>query len=348
MNKFILISVILAFLAVLGSAFDIHRNTLEKVADIEQYLGADRAQFADFENGLVEERSLEFPDDFSGDDDLLSEESGDDFDLPTFASESPERWLFIAESKFRLRKISNSLTKHDHVLAALPPEILGSVHLSDVSLTAGEPYEDLKKTLLSRFLPKPLERLSALLDYRNSDTKVLVHTLSNLLASADMIDLKELLIKEIAIRSLPASLQGSARTFGREPLEEFTERVNVLSTSSPSVAMLDSLDPEVSALHGRQHPNRQWKRKTKLCYYHEKFGAKAHRCCDTKWRGRGWGHDDGFTVEGVLGGIEDGGGLARLGDTSFPLFEMDAGQEGLEDGAIEGIHQLLIDEGDEA
>eukprot|EP00095_Tigriopus_kingsejongensis_P002086 maker-scaffold1981_size23315-snap-gene-0.5 protein:Tk02086 transcript:maker-scaffold1981_size23315-snap-gene-0.5-mRNA-1 annotation:"bcs-1 protein" len=71
--------------------------------------------------------------------------------LPSFTSEAPERWFYLAESKFRLRKIVDPLTKHDYVLAALPPDLLASFFLSDSALESEDPFKAIKSALLARF-----------------------------------------------------------------------------------------------------------------------------------------------------------------------------------------------------
>ena len=50
-----------------------------------------------------------------------------DIKLPTFWTTRPRAWFTFVESRFRLRGIDDEQMKFDHVLAALPPEMVAQV-----------------------------------------------------------------------------------------------------------------------------------------------------------------------------------------------------------------------------
>eukprot|EP00095_Tigriopus_kingsejongensis_P003904 snap_masked-scaffold1846_size26495-processed-gene-0.2 protein:Tk03904 transcript:snap_masked-scaffold1846_size26495-processed-gene-0.2-mRNA-1 annotation:"hexosaminidase domain-containing protein" len=58
--------------------------------------------------------------------------------LPVFSSEASDRRFFLAKAKCRLGK--NTITKHDYVLASLPPELLASIPPDEACINADDPY----------------------------------------------------------------------------------------------------------------------------------------------------------------------------------------------------------------
>ena len=84
--------------------------------------------------------------------------------LPKFSTSAAIAWFQRAEVQFRLKKITSSSTKADHVLASIPEEIFP--RLSSWLQQRGDAveYEDLKQELLKKFTSTPEERANQLLD----------------------------------------------------------------------------------------------------------------------------------------------------------------------------------------
>jgi len=80
--------------------------------------------------------------------------------LPLFWVDNPRMWFQTAEAQFRIKGISRSMTKFDHVLARIPSEL--TISLADVMAAAlstvnpcRDPYTELKDRLLEATLPGP-------------------------------------------------------------------------------------------------------------------------------------------------------------------------------------------------
>ena len=89
--------------------------------------------------------------------------------LPLFWVDNPRMWFQTAEAQFRVKNISWSSTKFDHVLARLPSELTISlvdvVARSTAATPSEDPYTELKERLLEATLPGPYKMLDSLLDH---------------------------------------------------------------------------------------------------------------------------------------------------------------------------------------
>ncbi len=82
--------------------------------------------------------------------------------LPSFWPSRPAAWFRLAESRFRLRQVDDQLVMFDHLLSALPEDVIASV--LDVLEEAGEdePYDILKERLLETHVLSDFEKLELL------------------------------------------------------------------------------------------------------------------------------------------------------------------------------------------
>ena len=84
--------------------------------------------------------------------------------LPQFSPNQPLTWFRRAERHFKLKGITNSITKADYALEAVPEAVFQTIspwldtQLEDIT------YETLKTTLLKEFSPPASVRASRLLD----------------------------------------------------------------------------------------------------------------------------------------------------------------------------------------
>jgi hypothetical protein len=75
------------------------------------------------------------------------------FKIPDFWPHDPNTWFHKLESKFRICNISQSSTKYDHLLSALPKEVCSNINnsLEKIDENATDAYEQLKALLVSRY-----------------------------------------------------------------------------------------------------------------------------------------------------------------------------------------------------
>lgn len=95
-------------------------------------------------------------------------EKGDEIDtvtvikLPPFWSRCPNAWFISVENIFTLRKVTSDTRKFQHVLAALPEDIVMSVLDVIQNQGTGRMYDTLKETLISRHSVSERRRLDSL------------------------------------------------------------------------------------------------------------------------------------------------------------------------------------------
>ena len=83
---------------------------------------------------------------------------------PMFCSQDPAMWFAVLECNFLASNISKDLTKFNHAVTLIPPDVLTQV--SDVisaAINSSTPYEDLKAACLSRLQSSTAARLQELL-----------------------------------------------------------------------------------------------------------------------------------------------------------------------------------------
>ena len=86
------------------------------------------------------------------------------FRLPAFSTVDTAIWFRRAEVQFRIKKVKDSSTQADHVLAALPDAIFPQIAAwLDAHGTNAVKYEDLKAYLLKKFSLTPEQRVKSIL-----------------------------------------------------------------------------------------------------------------------------------------------------------------------------------------
>ena len=105
-----------------------------------------------------------------------------DIKLPPFWQSRPAAWFVFAESRFRLRNINDQTAKFDHVLSALPEDMVGQILDIVEAAPAATPYTFLKARLLET------HQLS---DYEKWDTLVKMEPMGGRKPSKLLADMME-------------------------------------------------------------------------------------------------------------------------------------------------------------
>jgi len=214
--------------------------------------------------------------------------------LPLFWVDNPLRWFQQAEAQFRVKNISRSSTKFDHVLARLPSE--ATVSIGDVidrataTVNPSEtPYEDLKARLLKAYMPGPYKMLDTLLDHPALGDRTPSKMMDEMLALLPSEVKPNLLFNALFLRRLPATLHQVLATQKHEDPRALAEAADHLYDSgvhSPSVAAA-VLPPSAemcavpAACSGRSPTRGSGGRSAtpgRMCFYHARFADKANKC----------------------------------------------------------------------
>ena len=221
--------------------------------------------------------------------------------LPDFSQNEPLTWFRRAETRFRLRGITQPTTKADYVLEALPEAVFRRIGPWLDKQPDEIPYDDLKTYLLKEFLPTASERARRMLlmpsqsmgDRKPSQLWDEICTLSRL-PEVDAVSKqnKEVdLKKEIWLQSLPNSIRVLLHNTDDKTMDELSALADDITTSQNATrrhevttsavplppAAIDDVQIVRQNLKHKEHvhacllPNG-------LCSYHKRFGHAARNC----------------------------------------------------------------------
>ncbi len=225
--------------------------------------------------------------------------------LPEFWTSDPIMWFRQAEAFFRRSNITTSSTMCDHVLMKLPEAVVISVRSlsNEIQPGANDSYERLKERLTDSYAKTRWQqaftlikhpdlgdrRPSALMDEmlallptgaRSDDTIFLglfmLHlptSMSDHLAAADH--------KTAADMARHADTIWDSRA-GETAVTAVSAPVNAVASRSPARDSRrrspDRRQPSGHRQQRKQTPGPDRRQDQSLCYYHGRFGKKAHKC----------------------------------------------------------------------
>lgn len=203
--------------------------------------------------------------------------------LPDFWQHDPEPWFQHVEAQFRLRGITTDETKYFHVVAALDSATTRRL----MGLLRDPPpdnkYTALKNNLLQLYQLSDMERADRLLSLSglgDSKPSELMENMLALLGSGDV----SFLFTHLFLRQLPPPVRTALatspliRTKDYRGLAVEADRLLLASRQFSVHAMLPAeCDGAVDVAAVSERYGKK-KKKGGLCYYHHRFGEKAHRC----------------------------------------------------------------------
>jgi hypothetical protein len=204
------------------------------------------------------------------------------------------RWFQQAEAQFRVKSITRSTTKFDHVLARLPSDATVSIgDVIDKATTAVNPsetpYEDLKARLLKAYMPGPYKMLDSLLDHPALGDRTPSKMMDEMLALLPTGEKPSMLFNALFLRRLPATLRQVLATQKYEDPHTLAEAADHLYDSgvhsTAAAAALLPHNSEVCAVPAAR-PSRSPTRGSGgrsatpggLCWFHAKWADKAIQC----------------------------------------------------------------------
>ena len=244
--------------------------------------------------------------------------------LPPFWPADSELWLAQVEAQFATRNITAQVTKFNHVVGSLSPEVATEVRDILLNPEAERPYDVLKEALCRRTAISEEKRLKELLSNEEIGDRKPSQVLRRMqqLAGGQAVDLK--LLRSLFLQKLPRSVQQIAAAVGdKVELSELAEmadsimevtgesaRVSAVKDNSEltqlkaEMAELKSMFQSVLELSTKSQPQGRVGRsssrgrspfrrerdpvKYPLCWYHFKFREKATRCEQPcSWSGNG-------------------------------------------------------------
>uniref|UniRef100_A0A8D8SD97 DUF7041 domain-containing protein n=1 Tax=Cacopsylla melanoneura TaxID=428564 RepID=A0A8D8SD97_9HEMI len=217
--------------------------------------------------------------------------------LPPFCKRNPKLWFLQLESNFHTASITRDDTKFHHVIASVETDVLELVTDTIEAPPADNKYEALKSRILKVFELNHHQRQQKLLTECVLGDKKPSHLLLEMQKLAGQ-DFSDEMIKSLWLSRLPPSTQ-SVLVASTETLSKISsiadaicslpcQSVNSLAsdTSAPEIMnemkqTIDLLTQEVNQIKYQRRPARPFfknRNNNPLCYYHQKFGPRAHKC----------------------------------------------------------------------
>ena len=227
--------------------------------------------------------------------------------LPPFTTHSICAWFQRVETVFRLRNVTSTTRKADHVLSELPEETFDQIApwLTSKGTTAVT-YDEVKHELIKLCTPTPEERAKRLMnmiklpigEQRASaayNEMWALATVPQADGSAAPLDL----LRVIWLARLPHAVRSQIKDFTGMPLDDLKATADSIqgATSFPAEALAapvsneahpptDKISDEENAMAAehtnyrryRQPPRFQPSHKRILCYYHLTYGPRALKC----------------------------------------------------------------------
>ena len=224
--------------------------------------------------------------------------------LPPFSPNETLTWFRRAETQFRLKGVTKSSTKSDHVIAVLPEDVFRRI----ASWLDDQPddidYDQLKTQLLDEFSPSPSERARRVLNLPNTPLgdrtpKEVWHEITTLCrlpkkdasGNYQQVDLK----KEVWLRTLPSHVREQLHNTDDTDVNYLVDTADKImeahrqaqrQTTIASATDAEDQPGEANAATATKTPTRRPQRpffnatidENGICSYHARFGANARRC----------------------------------------------------------------------
>ena len=220
--------------------------------------------------------------------------------LPPFRMSDPVLWFRQIELALNGHNIRSELRRYEMVASLLPDEVADEVRDLILEPPADDPYATLKQAVIKRFSVSDRVRMQKLMSNVHlgdrSPSQLLRH-MRTLAPRGETIMFAELWMQRLP-QDLQQILAAHEGTVDLDALASIADRIHERASVRSSVqtvreddriAILEKKLDElsVSLLSKSRGSNRQdafrrppstSPKRHKLCWYHEKYGDKAHRC----------------------------------------------------------------------
>lgn len=229
--------------------------------------------------------------------------------LPHFITSDPQLWLCMVEATFTAAGINNNCTKFGFVINALEPN--NALELRDVLVCppSDENYEKLKTEIVKRFSKSQEAKIRQILEREQLGDRKPSQFLRHLRGLAGT-SVPDSWIRTLWLDRLSTSIKAILSTqddLDLIKLGELADKIADVTDQTPSRlsicetqpknSEIDKLRSEIAELRNairdlnrpsrptlRSHSNTRNRSKSRefrnngLCWYHNKFSARAHKC----------------------------------------------------------------------
>jgi len=217
--------------------------------------------------------------------------------LPDFWVKDPKMWFAQAEAQFRRARVVAETTMYDYILMKLPQEVVMSVRAL-VSAIEADPvkqensYTLMKEALLGSYGMTKWQMAYSLLDHPDLGDRRPSAMMAEMLSLRYETTAPDSLFLALFLRRLPASIRDhlAAANHTTATVVDSLAAVSVRSASPRPSRSPDrrARSPVNRGGGGRQPPRpptpgrqdgKSGGDKSKWCFNHRRYGAKAYNCC---------------------------------------------------------------------
>ena len=193
--------------------------------------------------------------------------------LPTFWSQQPKVWFAQTEAQFSIRNITEEVTKFHYVVSALDQET--AVRVLDIiqEVPAKTPYTTLKTRLLGTFTPSDYERAGQLLHIPPLGDNKPSYLMDQMMALLPTDHKPCFLFRRIFLERMPERIRSillHAKITDARELADAADRLHEAHSMEESAPGINKVTQKAD--------KKEKKKRSDYCFYHARFGKKAHRC----------------------------------------------------------------------
>ena len=204
--------------------------------------------------------------------------------LADFWLEEPDLWFVQTEAQFRRGHVFSTRAKADYLLAALQPTTLKSVRdvLADVTADDTTLYARLKERLLRRFAATKWSLAFQVLGHPGLGDLRPSQLLDSMMALLPAGEPAGVLFQALFLQRLPADMRDhlvAGDFHSPRDMAAVADRMWDSRSERPAVVSAVRGSSPASTRNRRRSPARRREpTPAGLCFFHGRFGVKAHKC----------------------------------------------------------------------
>ena len=206
------------------------------------------------------------------------------FKLPDFYRHRPAVWFSYVESQFLLRGISDDAKKFAYVVSALHPDVAELITDAIVPPPSSNQYSTIKARLLREFTLTEAERANVLLDLPGLGDQRPSQLLSKMLQLLPGPEQSNpgILFRQLFVRQLPPEIRAHIMDKYELEIRALAEEADRYFTLTGARIAAVRAEPAPAARPPSSSGSSSGRRRRSgaMCFYHARYGDRAHKCED--------------------------------------------------------------------
>lgn len=169
--------------------------------------------------------------------------------IPPFWAPDPQTWFTLAESQFALRNITSSTTKFHHILTGLSSEMAGSLVDIISNPPTVEPYETLKKAIISRLGESQQELIQRLFQpYNPANPQKPSKILINIHRALGTTATDSIPVRRIFMQQLPPTIRTFIAASKETDMQKLAEEADEIFAAGAQNTSVNAVTPPAADL----------------------------------------------------------------------------------------------------